>query len=188
MCILVTIVIVAVLGGVVLTIKRGRDKSPFEQPIVRESNETRLLRWRFNFFPCYFGTGGRVLYIAADLREVHIELPLTFRTHNYVRTIFGGSMFGATDPFFMIMLIKSLGSDYTVWDKAASIRFRKPGKSTLFARFVITGNILDEIRRELESQPKLDRVFHVELLDAAGVVHAEVERVVNIRRNGANAA
>jgi acyl-coenzyme A thioesterase PaaI-like protein len=155
---------------------------------LRESNETRLLRWRFNLFPCYFGTGGRVLYIAPDLREVRIKLPLTFRTHNYVGTIFGGSMFGATDPFFMIMLIKCLGSEYTVWDKAASIKFRKPGKSTLFARFVITDQILEEIRRELESQPKLDRIFYVELIDAAGVVHAQVERVVNIRRNGANAA
>lgn len=173
-----------VLGGFALNCCRTRDKSPFEQPELQETTASWLQRWRFNFFPCYFGTGGRILYIAPDWKEIHMKVPLSFRTSNYVGTVFGGSMFAAADPFLMIMLIKTLGSAYTVWDKAGSIRFRKPGKSTLFARFVITDEILDEIRGELETQQKLDRTFHVDLVDSAGVVHAEIERVVNIRRNG----
>jgi len=59
---------------------------------------------------------------------VRIRLPLIWRTRNYVGTIFGGSLYGAVDPIYMIMLIKALGPDYIVWDKAATIRFLRPGR------------------------------------------------------------
>src|ERR1700727_1576187 len=93
-------------------------------------------RLAFNLFPAFRGTGGRVTFVSNDFREIRVRLPLNWRTRNYVGTIFGGSLYGAADPFFMIMLIEILGPDYLVWDKAGAIRFRKPGRSTLHARFV----------------------------------------------------
>lgn len=150
-----------------------------------ESFRTRMWRWGFNFFPAFRGTGARVTYIAADWREVRVKLPLNWRTRNYVGTIFGGSLYGAADPFYMIMLIRLLGPEYIVWDKAAAIRFRKPGRATLFARFVITEDELAAIRTALATQPKLDRVYLVELADAAGEVHASVEKTIYVRRKDA---
>lgn len=152
---------------------------------MAESLRTRLWRWGFNFFPAYRGTGGRVTYIAADWREVRIKLPLNWRTRNYVGTTFGGSLYGAVDPFYMITLIKLLGPDYIVWDKAAAIRFRKPGRDTLYARFLITEEELAAIRAALATQPSVDRSYQVELADAAGVVHARVEKTVYVRRREA---
>ena len=67
-----------------------------------------------------------------------MRLKLTARTRNYVGTIFGGSIYGAIDPIYMLMLIKILGPGYVVWDNAASIRFRKPGRSRLEAQFRIS--------------------------------------------------
>ncbi len=149
---------------------------------MRESLRTRAFRWAFNLWPCYRGTGGRVTAIAADWREVRVCLPLNWRTRNYVGTTFGGSMGGAVDPFFMIMLIKLLGPGCTVWDKAATIRFRKPGRSTLHAVFRIPEQETVEIRRLLEIEGKLDRVYRVNLEDAQGTVHAEIEKVIQIRK------
>lgn len=151
---------------------------------MAESWGTRLARWRFNLFPAYRGTGARVTYIAGDWQEIRITLPLSWRTRNYVGTIFGGSMYGAADPFYMIMLIKLLGSQYTVWDKAAAIRFRRPGRSTLEAQFLMTAEIVDSIRAELVQVSKVDRVFSVELRSADGTVHALVEKTVHISRRG----
>ena len=37
---------------------------------MSESWRSRLARWQFNLFPAYRGTGGRVLYIRHDWREV----------------------------------------------------------------------------------------------------------------------
>ena len=123
-----------------------------------ESWPSRRLRWGFNIFPAFRGTGARIKYIAGDYREMRVELPLSWRTRNYVGTIFGGSLYGAVDPHYMIMLIKILGPDYVVWDKAATIRrLTEDGKPT-------------------------DRVYTVDLTDVKGVVHASVEKTVYIRR------
>lgn len=149
---------------------------------MKERLGPRAFRWMMNLWPCYRGTGGRVTHVAADWKEIRVELPLNLRTRNYVGTIFGGSLYGAVDPLYMLMLIRLLGPDYVVWDKAASIRFLKPGRSTLFATFRIEDTELDEIRRLLESEPKIDRTYHINLVDRVGTVHAEVEKVVQIRK------
>ncbi len=91
-------------------------------------------------------------------------------------------MYAAVDPFYMLMLIKCLGPAYTVWDKAASIRFRRPGRTTLYATFRFDQTLVDGIRAELEAVEKLDRHFTVELKDAGGEVHAIIEKTVNVRK------
>jgi len=147
-----------------------------------ESFRSRLLRWKFNLFPAYRGTGARVTYIAADFREVRVKLPLSWRTRNYVGTIFGGSLYASVDPMYMIMLIQLLGPGYVVWDKAAAIRFRKPGRSTLTATFRVEDAELETIRNRTANGEPLDRTYNVDLVDAEGVVHASVEKVIYIKR------
>jgi acyl-coenzyme A thioesterase PaaI-like protein len=140
------------------------------------------MRWGFNLHPAYRGSGGRVTFIAADWSEIRVRLPLGWRTRNIVGTIFGGSLYGAVDPMFMIMLMKRLGSAYEVWDKAARIRFRRPGRSTLTARFTLPASEVEEIRRALHCEPTVDREYLVELVDAAGEVHTVVEKTIHVRR------
>ena len=149
---------------------------------MTESFASRKMRWGFNLFPAFRGPGGRVTYIAGDFREARVRLPLNWRTRNYVGTIFGGSLYGAVDPMYMIMLIKILGPDYVVWDKAATIRFRKAGRGTLYARFRIEDEEIRTIRSLLETAPYIDRIYRVDLADAAGIVHAEVEKTIYIRK------
>jgi acyl-coenzyme A thioesterase PaaI-like protein len=123
-----------------------------------------------------------VKYIAPDWREVRLEVPLSWRTRNYVGTIFGGSMYGAVDPIYMLMLIKLLGPGYIVWDKAGSIQFKKPGRGTLQAHFLIPDEEVAAIKSAVENQSSVDRTYHVDLTDSSGVVCATVEKVIYIRR------
>ncbi len=66
---------------------------------------------------------------------MRLELPLSWRTRNYMGTIFGGSIYSAVDPIYLLMLIRRLAPDFIVWDKAARIEFSetRPGN---FARSV----------------------------------------------------
>lgn len=91
-------------------------------------------------------------------------------------------MYAAVDPIYMMMLIKNLGSDYVVWDKAATIRFKVPGRSTLYARFLLSAEELARIRAALETRPSLDCEYTVELTSAAGTVHASIEKTIHVRR------
>jgi len=144
--------------------------------------KTQIKRIGFNFFPVYRRTGARITYIADDWREVRIKLPLNWKTRNYVGSIFGGSMYAAVDPIYMVMFIKLLGSGYIVWDKAASIKFKKPGRSTLHAVFKIDQAEIDYIRETLKKQTKLDRTYSIELIDENGASCATVEKVIHFQK------
>ncbi len=100
---------------------------------MAESWSTRVARWKFNLFPAYRGTGGRVTFIRQDWGEVRIALPLSWRTR-------------------------------------------------LTATFTFPAETVASIRAELERVPKLDRAFGGDLVDAEGVVHAEIEKVIHLRR------
>lgn len=154
----------------------------------RESWRTRLWRWTFNWFPAYRGTGGRITFIAGDWSEIRIRLPLSWRTRNYVGSIFGGSMYGAIDPVYMLMLIKGLGRDYEVWDKSATIRFRRPGRETLRATFRVSAEDLAQIRAGVAAQGRIDKEFVVDLVNAEGVRFATCQKLVHVRQRGLAAA
>jgi len=148
---------------------------------VPESWRSRVTRWGFNWFPAYRGTGARIEHIASDWTEVRIRLPLSWRTRNYVGTIFGGSLYGAIDPIYMIMLIKLLGKDYEVWDKAAAIRFKRPGRSTLRAAFRLDDGELDQIKGDVAASGRTERTYTVELKDGEGNVCMSCDKLLTIR-------
>jgi acyl-coenzyme A thioesterase PaaI-like protein len=140
----------------------------------------RMVKMGFNFHPAFRGTGGRVVHVATDLSHIRVRLPLNWRTKNIVGSIYGGSLFAITDGAHPMMLMAALGKDVIVWDKAASIRYRKPGFSTLYADFVLPKEEVAAIRAALKETPELDRTYVVELKDRHGVVHSVVERTVYI--------
>ena len=119
--------------------------------------------------------------LSRDWSELRVRLPLSWRTRNYVGTIFGGSMYGALDPIYMIMLIKCLGPDYIVWDKSASIRFRRPGRSTLHAMFRLEETVLETIREAAIRDGKTEHLFTIDLRDDEGEVIASCEKLLTIR-------
>jgi acyl-coenzyme A thioesterase PaaI-like protein len=142
---------------------------------------SRALRRWINFWPPFLGAGIRIQYIAPDMKAVDVEMRLRFWNANYVGTHFGGSLFAMTDAFYMLMLMANLGRDYIVWDKAATIRYRKPGKGTVRAEFRLSDSQIEDIREKLKTLPKYEPVFTVEVKDEAGVVIAEVEKLLHVR-------
>ena len=149
--------------------------------LVRESWESRLWRWGGNLFPAYRRIGARVLYVSPDFLAVHIKIPCNWKTRNYMGMTWGGGLYAALDPIYGVMLYKALGQKYRVVDKVANIHFKKPGKSTLYARFKIESDELEHIKRILKSQAKLERNYEIDLVDELGVVHATCQKLVSIR-------
>ena len=130
------------------------------------------------WWPPLLGAGVKLTRLDKDLREADVEMRLTRWNKNYVGVHFGGSLFSMTDPFYMLMLAANLGEEYVVWDKAASIRYRKPGKGRVRAEFRLTEEKLAEIRAAVEADGRYDVRFLVEIKDEEGGVVAMVERVI----------
>lgn len=110
------------------------------------------------------------------------EIPLRWWNRNYVGTQYGGSLYSMTDPFYMLMLIENLGSAYVVWDKSATIRFRKPGRGKVRAEFRLGEDVIAEIRAAAEREGKIERQFAVEVKNENGEVVAEVTKVLHVRK------
>ena len=145
------------------------------------SFKQRLMLRLVNIWPPFAATGIHVRW-GAEMKSVDVEMKLRFWNRNFVGTHYGGSLYSMTDPFYMLMLIKNLGPGYVVWDKAANIRFRKPGKGKVRAEFRLTDAQLDDIREQLNTLPKYEPTFTVEVKDEAGEVVAEVEKLLHIRK------
>ena len=86
------------------------------------------------------------------------------------------------DPFYMFILMENLGKGYIVWDKAATIRFKKPGLTTVTSTFEITKERIAEIKAEVDSIGKNDYTFFTTILNEKGEVIADVEKVVYVRK------
>lgn len=146
------------------------------------------MRRLFNLWPPFRAAGIRVREIAPDFRSATVELRMKLFNRNYVGTHFGGSLFAMTDPFFMVLMMKNLGPDYIVWDKAGTVRFLKPARGTVTARFELPEERVQEARARTEGGEKFEPVFRVEILDAAGTVVADVEKTLYIRKKKREAA
>jgi uncharacterized protein DUF4442 len=142
----------------------------------------RYMRWFLNLYPPFLGAGIRVKRLDPDWKAIDVEMNLRFWNSNYVGTHFGGSLYSMTDPFYMLMLIENLGRDYIVWDKSATIRFRKPGRGRVRTEFRLADSQIDEIRDQLKTQEKIEPVFRVEVRDESGALIAEVEKVLHVRK------
>jgi acyl-coenzyme A thioesterase PaaI-like protein len=146
------------------------------------------MRRLFNFWPPFRAAGIRVREIAPDFRSATVELRMRLFNRNYVGTHFGGSLFAMTDPFFMIMMMKNLGPGYVVWDKAGTVRFLRPARGTVTARFSMPEERIAEARERTAGGEKHEPRFRVEIVDAHGVIVADVEKTLYIRRKAANPA
>jgi hypothetical protein len=142
----------------------------------------RYMRLLMNIWPPFLGAGIRVKRVQPDWKEIDVEMKLRRWNSNYVGTHYGGSLYSMTDPFFMLMLIENLGQDYIVWDKSASIRFKKPAKGRVSASFRLSERQIEEIREALKAEKKIDRTFTVDVRDESGTVIAEVQKLLHVRR------
>jgi acyl-coenzyme A thioesterase PaaI-like protein len=137
----------------------------------------RVMR-RLHWWPPLLGAGVKVARMDADLRAVDVEMRLTWRNRNIMGAHFGGSLYSMTDPFYMLMLMENLGPEYIVWDKAAAIRYKRPGRGTVRAEFRLSQEQIDEVRLALEESERYEPVFLIEVKDEAGNVVTEVHKTI----------
>jgi len=141
----------------------------------------KLKRW-IRMYPPYLGAGVRVTELADDFKTVRVEMPLRFYNRNYVGTHFGGSLYSMCDPFYMLMLINILGPEYIVWDKAATIRFKRPGKGVVKAVFQLSDEQIAAIKAAADTQGKVEPQFQVTVTDSDGNVVAEIDKLLYVRK------
>jgi acyl-coenzyme A thioesterase PaaI-like protein len=137
------------------------------------------------WFPFLF-SGIRIAEFSEDFRYVKVELRSRWYNKNYVGTHFGGSLFAMTDPFWMIMILRTIGKEYVVWDKAGEIEFVKPGRGLVTAEFKLEDHMLDELRHAATDNQKVLRWFDIPVVDSQGELVAKVRKQIYVRLKPVN--
>jgi acyl-coenzyme A thioesterase PaaI-like protein len=139
-----------------------------------------IFKMLFNLSPMYRRSTGRIVSVSDDLMHVQIRIPLNFKNRNYVGSVFGGSLFSATDPIYMIQLVQILGKGYVVWDKAAHIHFKKPARETVYATFEFTPEEIAAIRGRIAQEHELTFEKQVDIIAADGTICCVIQRDIYI--------
>lgn len=150
----------------------------FQEWLTSASGLRRIL----NIYGPYLGAGVKVEYLAKDFREARVSMKLRWYNRNYVGTHFGGSLFSMIDPFYMLLVMNNLGRDYIVWDAEASIKFVSPGRGVVKAQFLITDEMLADIKANTANGEKYLPTYEVVIKDEQGNLVAKVEKKLYIRR------
>lgn len=145
-------------------------------------NSASMFRRMLNLYPPYLGAGIRIAKIDPKYRFVRVEMKLSWFNRNYVRTHFGGSLYSMTDPFYMLLIMKNLGSAFIVWDIKAEVEYLRPGKGVVSAEFKLTREMLEDIRLHTKDGNKYCPTYQVEVRDQEDKVVALVKKTIYIRK------
>lgn len=140
-----------------------------------------VLRFLFNAWGPFRGAGIKVDAISPDFLSFKISMKLTWSNKNYVGVHYGGSIFSMVDPFYMLILSRNLGDQYIVWDKAAFIEFKKPGRGTLTAHCAFSFDEINKIRIEANQLEKYIFEKPINIFNSSGEIVASVIKTLYVR-------
>ena len=140
----------------------------------------KLFKLFFNASPMYRRSTGRVVSVSDGFWKVEVKIPLTYKNRNYAGTIFGGSMFSATDPIYMVQLIQIIGTDYIVWDKSSVVKFKRPANADAFVTFEFSEAEVANLKQQVAQEKEVEVRKLVELKGKEGQLFCEIEKVIYV--------
>ncbi|MEA2043390.1 MAG: DUF4442 domain-containing protein [Bacteroidota bacterium] len=138
----------------------------------------KLISW----YPPYLGAGIRLKEFNDDFSRFVVEMKMRFYNRNLFRTHFGGSLYSMADPFFVFIVLAYMGNDYVVWDKAACIDFKRPGKGRMQAVIEADKTELQDLKNLVDQNGKAERVFYTQITNEADEVVAKISKTIYVRK------
>lgn len=144
----------------------------------------RTLKWGLRFYPPLLFQRIWVKKFHQGFRGADVKIYKSLFNKNYNGSIFGGTIYAATDPFYALLfdqLLQRQGFKVRVWLKSASIQYLKPGRSALFFTIIITDEMLNDAIEALNTSGKFVKAYPMEIKNRAGEVCATVMNEVYVR-------
>lgn len=142
------------------------------------------LKWFLRFYPPLFFQRIWVKRFGSDFRSVEVKIHRSILNINYNKTIFGGTIFSASDPFYALLfdqLLREKGFKTQVWLKSAHIQYLKPGNSDLSFKIRIGENDIIEAVESLNRDGKFIKTYRLEIYNKEAVLCAVVQNEVYVR-------
>lgn len=144
----------------------------------------KTLKWALRFYPPLFFQRIWVVNFGVDFKSVKVKINKSFLNTNYNKSIFGGTIFSATDPFYALLfdqLLRIRGFKTRVWLKSASIQYLKPGRTDLHFKIILTDEDVAEAEVALVEVGKFIKTYQIEIYNKEGLLCATAQNEVYVR-------
>lgn len=144
----------------------------------------KTLKWALCFYPPLLFQRIWVRKFHKGFRGVDVKIAKSLLNKNYNGSIFGGTIYSATDPFYALLfdqLLQREGFKVRVWLKSASIQYLKPGRGSLYFSIRVSDEMLKEAVTALNTVGKFVKAYPMEITNAEGEVCATVMNEVYVR-------
>jgi len=146
----------------------------------------KTLQFILNIFPPLFFNRIILKKVSDDYTYMKVKIRRSFLNINFHRTIFGGTIFSACDPYFPTMyynIFAQKNRKLEIWLKSANIKYKRPATTHLFLEFHISEEDIETAETELNNNGKYEKWHTVKAINNKGVVCAEAEMLVYLRDN-----
>ena len=142
------------------------------------------IKFVLNIFPPLLFNRIVLKEISDDFLEMKVVLKKALFNVNFHKTIFGGSIFSACDPYFPTMyyhIFAKKRRKLIIWLKSAEIQYLKPADSTLRLHFKITKEDVKLAENTLNQNGKFETWHTVKALNKEGIICAKARMQVYLR-------
>ena len=146
----------------------------------------KTLQFILNIFPPLFFNRIILKKVSEDYTYMKVKIRRSILNINFHKTIFGGTIFSAFDPFFPTMyynIFAKKNRKLEIWLKSANIKYKRPATTHLFLKFKISKEDIQLVEEELNNKGKYEKWHKVEAINKNGIVCAEAEMLVYLRDN-----
>jgi hypothetical protein len=144
----------------------------------------RTLKWALCLYPPLLFQRIWVKRFHPNFKGVDVKISNSFLNRNYNGSIFGGTIYAATDPFYALLfdqLMQRSGFKVRCWLKSASIQYLKPGLSDLYFTITVTDDMIAEAEASLLTNGKFVKSYPMELFNKKGELCATVMNEIYLR-------
>ena len=143
-----------------------------------------LLKTVLNLFPPLLFNRIVLKEVSDDFLEMRVVLRRALFNMNFHKTIFGGSIFSACDPYFPTMyyhIFANKGRKLIIWLKSAEIQYLRPADSSLKLHFKITEDDIKLAEETLNKKGKFEIWHTVDAINKKGIVCARAKMLDYLR-------
>jgi acyl-coenzyme A thioesterase PaaI-like protein len=138
---------------------------------------------RLELYPPFFKMRAKIVEARNGWRQMRIRLPLTAFSSNLSGDMFGGWQAALADPIAALSCARVFPG-YSVWTRAMSVAFEKPGSTDLELRFEMHPEQEAAISAELKSNGRATPTFEYGFYLTDGTLCTRITNTVAIRPRG----
>lgn len=142
-------------------------------------------KWLMNLYPPLLINRISVKSISQDYKQVEVRVKKSLLNRNLQKTIFGGTIFSAADPFHALMywqIFRLRGIHCEAWLKRAEIQYLKPANSDLRLLFEITDDEIELVNSQLKEKGKAEMVHDTAILNKNNETVAFVKSTISLKK------